>query len=47
MKTMKRFNIYLSALILGFLILNSCSKDFLNVDPKGTTLETNYYKNAD
>ncbi len=44
---MKRYNIYLSALILGFLILNSCSDKFLNVDPKGTTLETNYYKNAD
>ena len=38
---MKRYNIYLSALILGFLILNSCSDKFLNVDPKGTTLETN------
>ena len=47
MKTMKKFKIYLGALILGILILNACSKDFLNVDPKGTTLETNYNKNAD
>ena len=44
---MKKINIYLSVLILGILILNSCSKDFLEVDPKGTTLESNYYKNAD
>ncbi len=44
---MKKFNIFLAALILGVLILNSCSKDFLNVEPKGTTLETNYYKTAD
>ena len=43
---MKTIKIYLSALILGILILNSCSKDFLNVEPKGTTLESNYYKNA-
>ncbi len=47
MKTMKKMKIYLGALILGILIMNACSKDFLNVDPKGTTLETNYYKNAD
>ncbi|MEI7663031.1 MAG: RagB/SusD family nutrient uptake outer membrane protein [Bacteroidota bacterium] len=44
---MKKINIFLGVLTLGILILNSCSKDFLNVDPKGTTLESNYYKNAD
>ncbi|MCX6279943.1 MAG: RagB/SusD family nutrient uptake outer membrane protein [Bacteroidetes bacterium] len=44
---MKKFNLYLSTLILGILILNGCSKEFLNVEPKGTTLETNYYKNAE
>lgn len=44
---MKINNIYLNILILGILILNSCSKSFLEVEPKGTTLETNYYKNAD
>ena len=44
---MKRFNIYFISLIVGAFILNACSKSFLDVDPKGTTLETNYYKNAD
>ncbi len=44
---MKKFNIYLSTLILGVLLVSSCSKNWLNVDPKGTTLEANYYKNAD
>jgi len=47
MKTMKKSAIYLSILILGVLFLNSCSKNWLDVEPKGTTLETNYYKNAD
>lgn len=27
-------------------MLDSCSKSFLDVDPKGTALEDNYYKNA-
>ncbi len=44
---MKNYKIYLGILILGVFILNSCSKSFLEVEPKGTTLETNYYKNAD
>jgi hypothetical protein len=44
---MKKIKIYLSVLVLVGLILNSCSKKFLEVDPKGTTLESNYYKNAD
>jgi hypothetical protein len=44
---MKKINLYMSILILGILVLNSCSKDFLEVSPKGTTLETNYYRNAD
>ncbi len=43
---MKKLNIYLSVL-LGVILLGSCSKSWLDVDPKGTTLETNYYKNAD
>ncbi len=47
MKTMKKINIYLSILVLGVLVLNSCSKSFLEVEPKGTTLETNYYKTAE
>ncbi len=44
---MKKLNIFLSVMLLGVLILSSCSKSFLEVEPKGTTLETNYYKNAD
>ena len=44
---MKNYKIYLGILFLGVFILNSCSKSFLEVEPKGTTLETNYYKNAD
>ena len=31
-------------LIIG--VLSACSEDFVNVDPKGTALEDNYYKNA-
>lgn len=35
-------------LIIGvILVTSSCSKDFLDVDPKGTQLEENYYQNAD
>ncbi len=47
MKKMKKLNIYLGALILGILVLNGCSKNFLEVEPKGLTLETNFYKTAD
>jgi len=43
---MKKLNIYLSVL-LGVILLGSSPKSWLDVDPKGTTLETNYYKNAD
>lgn len=35
-------------LSVGFqLVLASCTKSFLEVDPKATQVETNYYKNAD
>lgn len=44
---MKKYSYILAFCFLLGLILNSCSKDFLEVDPKGTTLEANYYKNAD
>jgi hypothetical protein len=44
---MKKNVLYITALILGSIILNSCNKDWLDVKPKGTTLEANYYKNAD
>lgn len=27
-----------------FLLLNSCTKDFLELEPRGTTLETNFYQ---
>ncbi len=44
---MKRYNKYLIALVAGGLFLNSCSKDFVEVKPRGTALEDNYYRNAD
>ncbi len=44
---MKTYKIYLLAMIAGGLFLNSCSKEFLEVKPKGTALEDNYYQNAD
>ena len=43
---MKKLNIYLSMLIMGVLALSSCTKTWLDVEPKGTSLEANYYKNA-
>lgn len=33
--------------IVGLLILSACSDDFVNVEPKGTALEENYYNNAE
>lgn len=42
---MKKSIIYLAAISL--LILSSCGEDWLEVEPKGTTLEANYYQNAD
>ena len=41
---MKKYSIYLSSLMLIALALVSCSKDWLEVKPKGTSLEDNYYK---
>ncbi len=43
---MKIYLIQLCAFVAGMFFLNSCSKDFLEVTPKGTALEANYYKNA-
>jgi len=43
---MKKNSIYIVAFLLGVLFLNACSKDFLEVKPKGTALEDNYYTNA-
>ena len=42
---MKKLTTY-SALVF-LLVIASCSKDWLEVEPKGTTLEANYYQNAD
>ncbi|RED99816.1 RagB/SusD family nutrient uptake outer membrane protein [Marinoscillum furvescens] len=35
------------ALIAGSMLAVACSDDFVNVEPKGTALEENYYKNAE
>lgn len=43
---MKTTNIHTIALVLSISMLTvSCSKDLLDVDPEGTQVETNYYKN--
>ncbi len=42
---MKKSVIYTAFVALA--VLTSCSKDWLEVEPKGTTLEANYYQNAD
>lgn len=45
---MKLKNIKYSLIVFGAIFLvASCSEDFLNVEPKGTNLEDNYYKNED
>jgi len=44
MKT--KFNKYFAAL-LGVLLVTSCGKDFLEVEPRGSDLESNYYRNRD
>lgn len=44
---MKYIKINYLVLIAGIFALNSCSKDYLDVKPKGTTLEDNFYQNAD
>jgi hypothetical protein len=43
---MKRHKIFLMLISLG-LFLGSCTKEFLEVEPKGTALEENYYQNAE
>ncbi|MBK7212121.1 MAG: RagB/SusD family nutrient uptake outer membrane protein [Bacteroidales bacterium] len=42
---MKKITLYIGLVIAGTLLLNSCGKDFLEVTPKGKSLESNYYKN--
>ncbi len=39
--------IFLFTLMISIAVLSGCSKDWLEVEPKGTTLEDNFYKNAD
>ena len=41
LKTIKIIGIVLPMI----LFMTSCSEEFLEVDPKGTTLEENYYTN--
>ncbi|MBV8252729.1 MAG: RagB/SusD family nutrient uptake outer membrane protein [Chitinophaga sp.] len=43
---MKRnFFKYIMAAAGGFILLAACSKSFITVDPKGTAVESNYYRN--
>lgn len=45
---MKKINIkHIAIFAMGMQILSACDKDFLEVDPKATQIESNYYKNAD
>lgn len=43
---MKTYKIFIALLIGGSLFISSCSKEWLEVEPKGTTLEANFYRNA-
>src|SRR5690606_40804495 len=38
---------YLAAIALTALTLSSCSDDFLEIKPRGTDLESNYYQNQE
>ena len=42
---MKKFTYIITSFMLAITI--SCSDEFLEVDPKATQIESNYYKNAD
>lgn len=44
---MKKVNIHTALLIAGAIVISACSKDYLDVKPKGTELEDNFYQNAD
>ncbi|HWK58620.1 MAG TPA: RagB/SusD family nutrient uptake outer membrane protein [Parapedobacter sp.] len=41
----KIFQLYLTVGSIALLLLNACSKEFLNPDPKGTLMEDTYYSN--
>lgn len=42
---MKKYIKFLSVCLIGTVVITACKKSFLDVDPKGTDLESNYYKN--
>jgi hypothetical protein len=42
---MKRYIKFLSVVVIGSISFTACKKSFLDVKPKGTDLESNYYKN--
>ena len=44
---MKKESIKYFLLIMLGLVVTSCGKKYLEVEPKGTQLEDNFYKNAD
>ncbi len=44
---MKRLSIYTAILAVGLISLGSCTKEWLQVTPKGQDLEVNYYQNQD
>jgi hypothetical protein len=45
MKTIKFKSLFIA--IAMIITTASCTKDFLEVEPKGTDLEANYYKNKE
>jgi len=44
---MKKYIKFLTISTIGTVVLVGCTKDFLTVAPKGTTLEAQYYQNSD
>lgn len=42
---MKKYIKYLSVCLIGSVAITACKKSFLDVTPKGTDLESGYYKN--
>lgn len=44
---MKKFFLYISLFAVSILLFVSCSKKFLDVQPKGLQLESNYYQTPD
>lgn len=42
---MKKNYIYITAILIGLGLAGACSSDFLELKPRGTDLESNYYRN--